>query len=36
MGGEEKVYIGVLRLKEQYDIICGVGREQGRGRGIFF
>jgi hypothetical protein len=32
MGEKEKVYIRVLQLKEQYDIICGVGGGQGIGK----
>jgi hypothetical protein len=36
MGEKEKVYIRVLWLKEQYDIICGVGREQGIGNREYF
>jgi hypothetical protein len=31
-GKGKKVYIGVLQLKEQYDIICGVGGGQGIGK----
>jgi hypothetical protein len=32
IGGEKIFYIGVLRLKEQYDIIRGVGGGQGIGK----